>query len=73
MRSALNSRKRAAGETITIESIIGSSFDVRVAAETTVGGFPAVVPEVTGTAHVTGRHEFLIDPEDPLRDGFFLR
>ncbi len=63
----------APGETITIESIIGSSFDVRVAAETTVGGFPAVVPEVTGTAHLTGRHEFLIDPEDPLRDGFFLR
>lgn len=63
----------SAGETITIESIIGSSFDVRIAAETTVGRFPAIVPEVTGTAHVTGRHEFLIDPEDPLRDGFFLR
>ena len=63
----------SARETITIESIIGSSFDVRVAAETTVGRLPAIVPEVTGTAHVTGRHEFLIDPEDPLRDGFFLR
>ena len=62
-----------AGETITIESIIGSSFDVRVAAETTVGRLPAIVPEVTGTAHITGRHEFLIDPEDPLREGFFLR
>jgi proline racemase len=61
------------GETITIESIIGSSFDVRVAAETNVGPIPAIVPEVTGTAHITGRHEFLIDPEDPLRDGFFLR
>jgi trans-L-3-hydroxyproline dehydratase len=62
-----------AGETITIESIIGSSFDVRIAAEATVGGLPAVIPEVTGAAHVTGRHEFLIDPEDPLREGFFLR
>ena len=62
-----------AGRTITIESIIGSSFAVRVAAETTVGSLPAVVPEVTGTAHVTGRHEFLIDPADPLRDGFLLR
>ena len=61
------------GETITIESIIGSSFDVSVASETTVGGFPAIVAEVSGTAHVTGRHEFLIDPEDPLREGFFLR
>lgn len=63
----------SAGETITIESIIGSSFDVRVAAETTVGRLLAIVPEVTGAAHITGRHEFLIDPEDPLRDGFFLR
>jgi proline racemase len=59
--------------TITIESILGSSFDVRVVEETRVGPIPAVVPEVTGTAHVTGRHEFLIDPADPLREGFFLR
>jgi trans-L-3-hydroxyproline dehydratase len=63
----------ATGETITIESVIGSSFDVRVVTETMVGGLPAVIPEVTGTAHITGRHEFLIDPTDPLRDGFFLR
>jgi trans-L-3-hydroxyproline dehydratase len=61
------------GETITIESLIGSTFDVTVASETEVGGLRAIVPEVTGTAHVTGRHEFLIDPDDPLRGGFFLR
>ena len=34
---------------------------------------PAIVPEVSGAAHITGRHEFLIDPEDPLRNGFLLR
>jgi proline racemase len=28
---------------------------------------------VTGSAHVTGRHRFLIDPDDPLREGFLLR
>jgi len=28
---------------------------------------------VEGTAHITGRHEFFIDPEDPLKKGFFLR
>lgn len=60
-------------QSITIESIIGSTFDVRVAELTRVGPIPALVPEVTGTAHITGRHEFLIDPEDALRDGFFLR
>ena len=27
------------------------------------------VPEVTGRAHVTGLHEFLVDPDDPLRAG----
>jgi proline racemase len=74
-RAAIHHRRGEleAGQTITIESIICSSFDVRVAAETTVGNLPAVVPEVTGTAHITGHHEFLIDPSDPLRDGFFLR
>jgi proline racemase len=28
---------------------------------------------VAGTAYITGRHEFFIDPEDPLRAGFMLR
>ena len=37
-----------------------------------VGGVPAVIPEVTGTAHITGRHEFFIDPADPLREGFLV-
>ena len=40
---------------------------------TTFGPHAAVIPEVTGSAFVTGRHEFLIDPEDPLRAGFLLR
>jgi trans-L-3-hydroxyproline dehydratase len=61
------------GETITIESLIGTTFDVRVAEVTRVGRLPAVVPEVTGEAYLTGRHEFLIDPDDPLRDGVLLR
>ncbi|MEJ2752200.1 MAG: proline racemase family protein [Chloroflexota bacterium] len=32
-----------------------------------------MVPEVTGSAHICGRAEWLIDPADPLRDGFILR
>lgn len=61
------------GKTITIESLIGTRFDVRVVETTTVGGCPTVIPEVTGYAYITGRHEFLIDPEDPLKDGVLLR
>ena len=57
----------------TVESLIGSSFEVSVAETTRVGDRAAIVPEVCGSAHITGSHEFLIDPEDPLRDGVFLR
>ena len=58
---------------IVIESIIGSRFTGRVVETTTFGPYPAIISEVEGTAHITGRHEFLIDPDDPLREGFLLR
>ncbi len=61
------------GQSIRIESIIGTSFTGRVVEQTTFGPHPAVIPEVEGTAHIVGRCEFLIDPEDPLKDGFILR
>jgi len=61
------------GEWIRIESILGSSFDVRVARTTTEGDTRAVVPEVRGRAFLTGRHEFVLDDEDPLAAGFMIR
>ena len=60
-------------EPMVVESIIGSRFTGRIVEATSFGPHQAVIPEVTGTAHITGRHEFLIDPNDPLRDGFMLR
>lgn len=62
----------ALGEWIEIESLLGTRFGVRVVEETEVGGLPAVVPEVCGSAWITGRHEFRMDPRDPLRGGFLL-
>lgn len=61
------------GEKIVIESVLGSRFTARVVEETTFGPYSAIIPEVSGRAHLTGRHEFLIDPEDDLRHGFLLR
>jgi len=61
------------GESITIESLLGTTFDVEVVRTCEVGSLQGVIPLVTGEAHVTGRHEFLIDPEDPLSEGLFLR
>jgi proline racemase len=61
------------GEPFVIESLIGTRFTGRVVRETTFGGYRAVVPEVEGSAWITGRHEFLVAPDDPLKDGFILR
>ena len=61
------------GESIVIESILGTTFSGRVLEETRVGEYKAVIPEVTGSAYITGRHEFVIDPADPLATGFMLR
>lgn len=59
-------------QTVEIESILGTSFRCRIAELTQVHGKPAVIPEVSGTAHITGTSTFVFDPRDPLRSGFFL-
>jgi proline racemase len=63
----------AVGEAITVESILGSTFTGRVVETTEVGGLPAVIPEVTGTAYLTGRIELWMDPNDVLGTGFLVR
>jgi trans-L-3-hydroxyproline dehydratase len=62
------------GETITIESILGkdSVFAGRIVEHTRVGSYPAIVPAVSGMAHITGRHEFIISPRDVLGQGFLV-
>lgn len=61
------------GETMTIESITSSVFKGSVVSEEEYGPFKAVIPQVEGTAHITGMHTFCIDPKDPTKYGFILR
>jgi trans-L-3-hydroxyproline dehydratase len=65
--------RMAEHEPFVVESIIGTRFSGRIAGTTTFGGYQAIIPQIEGSAHITGRHEFLIDPDDPLGDGFILR
>jgi trans-L-3-hydroxyproline dehydratase len=58
---------------IVIESILGSTMSVEVVAEKAFGARSAVVPEVSGTAYITGRSEFFFDAQDPLKAGFMFR
>lgn len=61
------------GETIRVESVLGSVFQGSFTDTTTVGKFPAVVPEIAGTAYITGRSTLWIDPTDDLGRGFMIR
>ena len=54
------------------ESIVGTVFVGRIAGRCPVGEFAAIVPEIQGSAWITGEHTFLIDGDDPLRAGFRL-
>ena len=58
---------------IVVESILGTRFSGRIVKTTTFGPYPAVIPEIEGSAYITGRNEWFVDPADPLRDGFVLR
>ena len=61
------------GHPLRHRSVVGTEFTGRVVAQAEVAGIPAVVTEVEGAAHLTGRHEFVLEAGDPLGTGFLLR
>jgi 4-hydroxyproline epimerase len=58
------------GEAFAHESYILSRFTGRVEAETEIGGSPAIIPSIEGSAIATGRNEIWIDTEDTFAHGF---
>lgn len=65
----------AEDQQIIIESILGASsaFGGRVAGRARVGSYEAIIPEVSGSAFITGRHDFFLEPRDPLGRGFLVQ
>jgi proline racemase len=61
-----------AGRPFGHESLIGTLFNGRIAGRTRVGDFGAILPELEGSAWITGEHVFLVDDDDPLKGGFRL-
>jgi proline racemase len=52
------------------EGIAGTRMLGRVAGRTAVGGLDAIVPEIQGSAWITGEHTFVAAPDDPFAEGF---
>lgn len=65
-------RSLQVGQALRFESILGTQFGGKIVEKTQLASCPAIIPEVEGHAWLTGRHEFVIDPDDPLKDGFLL-
>lgn len=61
------------GQAIIVESILGTCFKVRIVDIADYGIYRAIIPEVTGSAFITGENTFYFDPDDPLRQGFIFR
>ena len=59
----------AVGQWFCSESVLRTRFRARIVRETAVGPYSAVVPEVEGSAWITGMQTFVIDPDDPCRFG----
>jgi trans-L-3-hydroxyproline dehydratase len=58
--------------TFVHESVIGTQFVGRIRGREKVSEHAAIVPEIEGSAWITGEHTFLIDGDDPLKSGFRL-
>jgi proline racemase len=52
------------------EGVLGTVFTGTLLEETTVGPYRAVVPQLAGTAWITGFARYVVDPTDPFPDGF---
>lgn len=58
------------GQSLTAQSIIGSTFTGRIVEATEVGQSPAIIPEISGRGWITGIHQHMLDPADPWPDGY---
>ena len=60
------------GDRFVQESIIGTLASARAVAITDFEGHKAIIVDVTYSAFITGLHQFLIDEDDPMKEGYFI-
>ncbi len=60
------------GDAMTHASPIGSTFEGRIVSETSVGGRPAIIPAIRGSAWITGVNQLYLDADDPFPEGYLL-
>jgi proline racemase len=71
-RMAVLDARGELSERYVAESVLGTRFTGRLVSRTAVGERPAIVPAISGRAWITGFHQLVVDPSDPLAGGFTL-
>ncbi len=60
------------GDHFTATSIINSEFTGQIMSRTKVANQPAIIPQITGSAWITGSYQHVLDPSDPWPAGYRL-
>jgi proline racemase len=60
----------AIGEEFVQQGPLDTTFRCRLLEEAVVGGYMAVIPEISGQAWITGYSEYVLDPTDPFPTGY---
>lgn len=60
------------GEELDNGSIIGTRFRGTIDRTVTVGGIKGILPRIAGSAWITGFSQLVLDPADPLPEGFLV-
>jgi trans-L-3-hydroxyproline dehydratase len=60
------------GDAMSHASVLGTTFEGRIVAESTVGDRPAIVPAIRGSAWITGISQLFVEPTDPFPEGYLL-
>lgn len=63
----------APGQALANQSIVGTWFGGVALERVKVGELDGIVPEVNGSAAIVGMNTWLVDPDDPVGQGFLLR
>lgn len=62
----------ALGEEFVYESITGSTFKGVAVREVEIDSRKAVIPQITGSAYITGINQFILNDYDPYKYGFII-
>lgn len=64
--------KLGLGEPFVHESILGTLFEGMLLEDVLIDNAKGAVPRIRSSAYITGIQQFVIDPDDPLKHGFFM-